>query len=142
MGCCEVRHASRKDLTLLETMIEKRRCQADLVLDLGERYPDPYCLASVHSKLVRDWEVFDNYVASSAPLDPVPAPNRETIRNEHLSAVGEGNHFYNLRNAMYYPPAQVDAMIESMARDELVHIENTCRGMLLSRRERSSESVT
>ena len=117
-------------------MIEKRRCQADLVLDLGKRYGDPYCLASVHSKLVRDREVFDNYVASSAPLDPVPAPDTERIGNEHLSVVGEGTHFYNLRNAIYYPPALVDEMIAAMAGDELVHIENTCRGMLLSRRER------
>lgn len=127
--------ANRNDLTLLGTMIEKRRCQADLVLDLAGRYSDPYCLASVHSKLLRDWEVFDNYVASSAPLDPVPVPDEESIRNEHLSVVGENTHFYNLRNAMYYPPTLVDKLIDSMARDELVSIDSTYRGALLSRCE-------
>lgn len=129
--------ADRKDLALLQAMIEKRRCQADLVLDLGKRYRDPYCLASVHSKLVRDWEAFDNYVMSSAPLDPAPAPDRDRILNEHLSVVGEGTHFYNLRNAMYYPPTLVDELIETLAGDQLVHVENTCRGMLLSRVEKS-----
>src|SRR5262249_13889305 len=36
----------RAELHLVNAMIEKRVCQADFVLDLASRYPDPYCLAS------------------------------------------------------------------------------------------------
>lgn len=123
----------RRDLVLLSTMMQKRVCQADLVLDLAKRYPDPYCLASVHSKLVRDLEAFDNYVESAASLEPVAAPTEDEIRRIHLSFVGEGIHFYDLRDVMYYPAPVVDQMIENFVERGLIQVDITPRGALLSR---------
>lgn len=132
--------AARNDLMLLQTMLEKRMCQADFVLDLAKRYNDPYRLASAHAKLVRDWEVFDSYVASASPLDPVPVSSDTEVREEHLSHIGEGTHFYELRDAMYYPPTVVEQMISDFAKNGLIQVDSTPRGMLLTRCERDHGS--
>jgi hypothetical protein len=125
--------ATRNDLPLLQTMLQRRRCQADFVLDLAQRYSDPYRLASAHAKLVRDWEVFDNYVVSAPPLDPVPVPSEAEVREEHLARIGEGTHFYELRDAMYYPPTLVEQMIDDFIENGLIHADATPRGLLLTR---------
>jgi hypothetical protein len=126
--------ATRSDLGLIDTMVNKRVCQADFALDLGERYPDPYLLASAYAKMLRHWEVFDEYLAGADTLDPVPAPDERAIVDEHLAYIGEGTHFYRLRDAMYYPAPAMEEMIRKMVERELITTEvTTQRGMLLHR---------
>lgn len=133
--------ADRRDLTVLSAMLQKRTCQADFVLELATRYPDPYCLASVHSKLVRDWEAFEDYISSAPPLDPVAVPTEDEIRRAHLAFVGEGTHFYNLRDVMQYPAPLVDEMMEDFVKRGLVQVDLTSRGALLSRYAQPCVSV-
>jgi gamma-glutamyl:cysteine ligase YbdK (ATP-grasp superfamily) len=124
----------RSDLHLVNTMIEKRVCQADFVLDLAKRYPDPLCLASVHAKLARHWDIFEEYLESAPVLDPVPCADEEAIIAEHLAVIGEGTHFYRSRGAMFYPPPLADEIIERMVQQGSIKrevIEN--RGTLLHR---------
>lgn len=124
----------RSDLGLVNQMIEKRYCQADYVLALADRYPDPVILSSVYAKLMRHWDIFDECLSAALTLDPVPAPDEETIVREHLSCVGEGTHFYRSRSAMLYPPAVADEMIERMIDQGLIRRDiSRVRGMTLSR---------
>jgi gamma-glutamyl:cysteine ligase YbdK (ATP-grasp superfamily) len=126
--------ARRADLRLINTMIEKRVCQADFVLDLASRYPDPYCLASVYARLARHWDVFDDYLEAAPVLDPVPAPDEEGILAEHLSLIGEGTHFYRSREVMHYPPPVADEIVERMVQRGTIRREVTeNRGTVLSR---------
>ena len=92
--------ARRSDLTMINAMIEKRVCQADLVLDLAGRYPDPYLLTCAYSKLMRHWTVFDEYVEGARALEPAPPPDAEAILGEHLAVIGEGSHLYRSRDAI------------------------------------------
>jgi hypothetical protein len=124
----------RSDFRVLTEMIEKRVCQADFVLDLASRYPDPYCLASVYAKLARHWDVFEGYLEATPTLDPVPAPDEEGILAEHLSLIGEGTHFYRSREVMHYPPPVADEIVERMVQQGAVRREVTeNRGTVLSR---------
>jgi gamma-glutamyl:cysteine ligase YbdK (ATP-grasp superfamily) len=136
-GCAEALlalGARRSDLALVNAMIERRVCQADFVLDLARRYPDPYLLAAAHAKLARHWTVFDEYAVAARPLDPAPLPDEETILAEHLAVIGEGSHVTRSREAMYYPPPVADALLEEMIERGLVRREVTeNRGIVLSR---------
>lgn len=124
----------RADLGIVTQMIEKRTCQADYVLGLVARYPDPYLLASAYGKMVRHWDVFDEYLSAAPTLDPAPLPDDEAILAEHLAQIGEGTHFYRSREAMHYPPPVADAMIEQLIERGLIQREVTQnRGTLLSR---------
>lgn len=126
--------ARRSDLTLINAMIEKRVCQADLVIELAARYPDPYLLTSAYSKLMRHWTVFDEYVERAPTLEPAPPPDAEAILGEHLAVIGEGSHLYRSRDAMHYPPPAADALLEEMIERGLIRREVTAnRGTLLSR---------
>jgi hypothetical protein len=126
--------ANRSDLALINTMIEKRLCQADFVLDLAERYPDPFLLTSAYSKLARHWTVFDEYVTSAPALDPAPPLNKDAIIAEHLEVIGEGSHVTRPREAMYYPAPAADALLKEMIERGLVRREVTeNRGIVLSR---------
>lgn len=125
---------ARSDLSLINAMLEKRVCQADFVRQLADRYPDDWGFASAHAKLVRHWEVFDEYLQSAAPLEPVPALDKDAILAEHLAFIGEGSHFYCSRDAMHYPPPVADAMIERLIERGAVEREVTARrGILLNR---------
>jgi gamma-glutamyl:cysteine ligase YbdK (ATP-grasp superfamily) len=130
----EVLGVKRSDLVLVHSMIRKRTCQADFVLGLAERYPDPWCLASAYAKLVRHWDVFDQYIDSAPVLEPAPLADENTITAEHLAAIGEGTHFYRTREAMFYPPPVADEMIERMLEQGVIRrdITENC-GILLSR---------
>ncbi|MHC4505998.1 MAG: glutamate-cysteine ligase family protein [Planctomycetota bacterium] len=126
--------AKRKDFRLINTMIRKRVCQADLGLEVASRYPDPYLLTSAYSKLVRHWDIFDEYLGRAKALSPVPAPDEEAILNEHLALVGEGTHFCRLHEAMYYPAPLTEEIIERMIEKGLVAKEVSAeRGLLLHR---------
>ncbi len=126
---------TRSELSLLTTMLDKRVCQADFVLELAERYPDPWCLTSVYAKLIRQWEIFDEYVGAASALEPIPAADEEAILAEHLALIGEGTHFYRSREVMCYPPPVADEMIERMLGQGLIQKEVTeNRGILLSRK--------
>jgi hypothetical protein len=130
----EVLGVRRADLVLIERMIEKRTCQADFVLELSRRYPDPYTLASAHAKLVRHWSVFDEYLETAPALDPVPLVDEAGILAEHLAVIGEGTHFYRSREAMGYPPPVADAILERLVEQGAVRREITeTRGALLTR---------
>jgi len=106
--------ASRRDLVLINRMIEKRTNQADYILDLASRYAEPFELASVMIKTLRHWDAFDNFLDRAPILDPMPAPTRESIRNEHLALIGEGTHFYRSREAMNLPPPAADRIIDEL----------------------------
>jgi gamma-glutamyl:cysteine ligase YbdK (ATP-grasp superfamily) len=124
----------RSALGLIERMLEKRVGQADYMIALAERYPDPYCLASVATKLLRHWDVFDQYLETTPALEPVPLPDEEAILAAHLARIGEETHFYRSREAMYYPPPLADAMIERLVEKGMIRrdvVED--RGVLLSR---------
>ncbi len=126
--------AKRRDLALVRRMIRKRLCQADFALRLGERYADPYLLAGAYAKLVRHWDVFDEYLARAAALEPAPAPDQRAILAAHLGYVGEGTHAYRVREAMYYPAPVADELVERMIGKGLVTREVTAtRGTLLHR---------
>ena len=124
----------RSDLGVVNTMLEKRISQADYVLNLAERYPDPWCLASAYAKLIRHWDVFDEYVASAPALEPVPLIDEATILAEHLAIIGEGTYFYRSREAMFYPAPVADAIIERMLEQGVVRRDVTeNRGVVLTR---------
>ena len=125
--------ARRADLKLINTMIRKRICQADMAIELGERYPDPYLLTSAYSKMVRHWEAFDEYLAGAKALEPAPAPDEKAIMDEHLACIGEGTHFHRLRDVMYYPAPLADRIIDRMVREGMIAREVTTRGTLLHR---------
>jgi hypothetical protein len=127
--------ATRTDLGLIEAMIRKRTCQADYALTLADRYPDPYLLASAYAKLMRHWDVFDEYLLEKAlTLDPLPAPDGQAVADAHLALIGEGTHFYRSREVMSYPPTVADALIDDLvARGDLVREELPHQGMVLSR---------
>lgn len=126
--------ATRADFPLLNLMVEKRICQADLVHTLMERYPDPYLLASAYGKMLRHWEWFDDYLPHAHPLDPQPALCEEEILAEHVKLIGEGTGFYAVREAMSFPPAAADAMLARMVEAGLVTTERLPeRGLVLSR---------
>jgi hypothetical protein len=138
---------TRSDLGLIEAMTRKRTCQADYARTLAERYPDPYLLASAYAKLMRHWDVFDEYLLEKAPtLDPIPAPDVRAVAEAHLSLIGEGTHFYRSREAMSYPPTVADDLIADLiARGELIREELPHQGTILSRpappRLRESDNI-
>jgi gamma-glutamyl:cysteine ligase YbdK (ATP-grasp superfamily) len=124
----------RADLRIIEAMLQKRTCQADFVLKLAERYPDPWLLASAYAKLTRHWEIFEEYLEAAPVLEPVPLPDDEAILAEHLASIGEGTHFYRSREVMNFPPPVADEIIERMLEQGLIRREVTeNRGILLSR---------
>lgn len=130
----QVLGATRADLGLINIMVAKRRCQADYLLTLQDRFPDPYCLASVAGKLLRNWDIIDAYLHSASACDPVPAPDEQAILEAHAEVIGEGTHFYRSREVMYFPPPMADAVIEDMVQQGLVRREVTSdRGTLLYR---------
>jgi gamma-glutamyl:cysteine ligase YbdK (ATP-grasp superfamily) len=128
--------ARRSDLALVETMLAKRTTQADYWRTLGDRYTDPYLLASAWMKLARHWDTFDTYLTERAPtLDPVPAPDDEAILEMHLKQIGEGTHFYRSRETMLYPAPVADAIIEQLVeRGSVTREMSARRGNVLSRR--------
>ena len=117
--------AKRSDLSIISKALEKRTCQADFVMTLFDHYPDPHLLASAYGKLVRHWEMFEEYLENAPTLEPVPMVDKEAVIAEHLSWVGEGTHFYRLRGAMLYPAPATDEIIESMIEQELIRREVT-----------------
>jgi hypothetical protein len=124
----------REDMVLLHTMLRKRTCQADHVLELASRYPDPVCLASAYRKLARHWDVFDQWVDAAPIREPAPRPDEATVLAEHLAAIGEGTHFYRSRETMGYPPPVADALIERLVEQGVLLREVVPdRGILLSR---------
>jgi len=127
---------SRAELALIARMLDKRVCQADWAMTLVERYDDPYLLASAIAKMLRHWDAFDDYLATAAPLDPLPFPDEETILAAHLETIGEGTHFYNTRSAMNFPPPDADAVIAQLERRGAISRElSPERGLTLSRIE-------
>lgn len=127
---------TRSELTVIGAMLKKRCCQADMILELSERYPDPYCLASVYAKLGRHWELFEEYLERAPALNPLPAPDETTIMMAHLAQIGEGTLFYESRESMYFPPPMADEMIERMIDGGYIRREVTERaGVLLHRKE-------
>ena len=118
----------RADLTLINQMLQRRTCQADYVIGLAARYPDPACLTSVYAKLMRHWTVFDEYLETAPTLDPVPLPDDDVILAEHLALIGEDTHFYQSREAMHYPPPVADALIARLIEQGMVSREITESG--------------
>ncbi|MDO8585684.1 MAG: glutamate-cysteine ligase family protein [Armatimonadota bacterium] len=127
----------RSDFGMIDAMLRKRVCQADYLRDLVERYPDPFQLASVCGKLLRQWDIFDEYLDTAPALEPCPALDNETILAEHLDWVGDGTHFYHLRYPMWYSPSLSDELIAQMVERGLISREVTPnRGTLLHRTDR------
>jgi len=120
--------ATRADLALIDAMIRKRTCQADFAIDLGRRYADPYLLTSAYAKMLRHWEVFEEYLAAAPVLEPAPAPDEQAILAEHLACVGEGTSAHHLRGAMRYPAPLTDRLVETMVRRGWVRRELTPQG--------------
>jgi hypothetical protein len=127
--------AKRSDLRLVNAMVAKRTCQADFVVELAGRYPDPVALTSAYSKLVRHWDVFDDYVLERAPaLDPCPAFDDAAVLAEHLAVIGEGTRFYRSRHAMRYPPPVADAILRTLEEQGKIRRDVSLkRGTVLSR---------
>lgn len=124
----------RSELVILNKMIEKRVCQADFALRLADRYADRYCLASAYGKLVRQWDAFETYLETAETLDPIPALSDDDMLAEHLEFIGEGTHYYCLREAISYPAPATNELIERMVAEHLVRREITSNcGTLLYR---------
>ncbi len=118
----------RSDLQLINTMLKKRTTQADHIIGLAKRYPDPYVLGSVMTKVLRHWDAFDGFLETAPTLDPTPAPNRAAILAEHLDGIGEGSHVYRSREAMNLPPPAADAIVEELVREGRIKVELTRDG--------------
>ena len=128
---------SRRDLVLINRMIEKRTCQADYVLELASRYTEPYELSSVLIKTLRHWDVFDNFLERAPALEPVAAPDRRAILDEHLANFGEGTHFYRSRDVMRLPSPAADRLVEELVDEGSLRIERSRDGgKLLTRTSR------
>lgn len=126
--------AKRSDLGVVNEMVNKRICQADLEMSVMDRYPDQYALASAYGKLIRQWDVFEEYLKSAEALDPVPALDEEAVIAEHLSHVGEGSYCYCLWEAMYYPNTITHKIMEQMIDRQLIRREiDPDSGILLHR---------
>ncbi|MHC4563348.1 MAG: glutamate-cysteine ligase family protein [Planctomycetota bacterium] len=126
--------ATRRDLCLINEMIRKRICQADLGIDIGQRYDNPHLLASAYAKVVRHWEAFDEFLAAAQPLEPAPPPDENVILEAHLGNIGEGTFRSRVHYTMYYPAAMTDEIIDTMVSRGLVRKEvTTTRGTLLHR---------
>ena len=119
-GALEALGARRTDLSLLENMIRKRICQADFVIDLISRYPDPHCFNSVYAKLIRNWEVLDEYIEEAPKLDPIKLPDQDAIVAEHLANVGEMTHSYSMWDAMFYPPTVTSEVIRQLEKRGMI----------------------
>ena len=127
---------TRGDLTVIEAMLKKRVCQADMTIELAERYRDPYCLASVYAKLGRHWELFEEYLQRAPVLEPLPAPDEAMIMAELLAQIGEGTQYYASREGMYFPPPMADAMVERLIAGGYIRREISERGgVMLHRNE-------
>ena len=117
--------ASRSDLATIDCMTRKRICQADFVRHYAERYPDPIAFASVYGKLLRGWDVVDEYLEGARPLDPVPPVSDEEILAEHAGVIGEGTHFYKTRHVMWYPPVVADEIVRELIERRRISIRST-----------------
>jgi gamma-glutamyl:cysteine ligase YbdK (ATP-grasp superfamily) len=126
--------ASRADLPTIDRMLRKRTCQADYLISLADRYPEPWQLGSAMTKSLRHWDAFDRYLEAAPALEPVAAPDRSAILAEHLAVVGEGTHFYNTRAAMHLPPPAADAILQELVADGRIALDtNRDGGMVLHR---------
>jgi|GEM_PF-939429 len=136
-GCAEELRAlgiSRAGLPIVNAMAQKRVCQADMVIPLAERYPDPYLLAGAYGKMLRHWEWFEEFLDGSPPLEPLPMLSNEDILTEHLKLIGEGTHLYGTREAMNFPPPAADAARAKLASAGRITEEFSLeRGLTLSR---------
>lgn len=126
--------ASRARLPIINRMVQKRICQADMVIPLAERYPDPYLLACAYGKMLRHWEWFEEFLEGARALEPAPMLSDEEILAEHLKLIGEGTHLYATREAMSFPPPAADAARAKLLEAGLIAEEFTLeRGLTLSR---------
>jgi gamma-glutamyl:cysteine ligase YbdK (ATP-grasp superfamily) len=127
--------AQRGDLKLIDKMLRKRFGQADFAIQLMNRYPDPYNLATAQGNLLRHWAAFDEYLAKAPRLEPRPHPGREGILQEHLRLIGQGTHYNRPRAAMFYPPTLSEEIVEELVASGSIERELTAhRGTLLHRR--------
>lgn len=129
---------SRHDLGIIEQMVQKRICQADLALDIARRYDEPYCLLAAYAKRLRDWNAFEEYLASAPVLEPAPALTRADVLDEHESQIGSGTHFYVSRFAMSYPGPQADAVISELVESRRIVREVTPDGGIILSRSTSA----
>jgi len=126
--------ASRARLPLINEMVRKRVCQADMVIPLARRYPDPYLLANAYGKMLRHWEWFEEFLESASALEPRPMPSDGEILAEHLKLIGEGTHLYQTRETMSFPPPAADAVRAQLTTAGQVAEEFILeRGLTLSR---------
>ncbi|MHB0935286.1 MAG: hypothetical protein ACYDCO_07255 [Armatimonadota bacterium] len=129
--------ASRAHLPIVNGMVHKRICQADMVVPLARRHPDPYLLANAYGKMLRHWEWFEEFLEGAAPLEPRPMVSDGEILAEHLKLIGEGTHLYQTRETMSFPPPAADAVRAQLIAAGQVAEEFTLeRGLTLSRVER------
>jgi len=126
--------ASRAGLPIINAMVRKRVCQADMVIPLATRYPDPYRLACAYGKMLRHWEWFEEFLDAARPLEPRPMLGDDDILAEHLKLIGEGTHLYATRDAMSFPPPSADAVRAQLVASSLIAEDFTLeRGLTLSR---------
>lgn len=126
--------ATRQDLSITGKMIEKRLCQADSLMWMADRYPDPIQLAVAQVKLLRGFDYFDDYAVNARPLEPVAAPTQEEIEDAHISVIGDRTHFAQSTDVMSYPPPVTEAMIDRMVACGRLERELSEHGNFLSRR--------
>lgn len=126
--------ATISDLGLINAMITKRTCQADMFMELGSRYPELYQYNSVYSKIARHWEAFDQYLESASPKEAVVAVNEETVLEEHLALVGEDTHFYRLRDVMHLSGPDTEEVIQRLIANGMIdRVVTSSRGPRLNR---------
>lgn len=114
-------------------MLRKRTCQADLFRSMHDAYPEPMALSSAYTKLVRHWDAFDRYLETCPQLEPVPAPDEETVLQEHLQRVGESTHEYALRDVMQFTGPVTARIIDELVTRGCISREVTRQGAVLHR---------
>jgi hypothetical protein len=129
-----VLETQRDEFSVINAMLQKRVCQADFVMQLAERYPEDHALTSAYSKMVRHWNVFEEYLEKATPLEPIGAPDDDAIQQAHLDEIGEGTHFYRSREVLFYPPPVADELVEKLIEKGVLAREiSSRRGTVLHR---------
>ncbi len=114
--------ASKKDLSVIDTMLKKRQTQADFVIALAEGDPDPHrLLRTIATIYDRDHDAFKSYLGI-APALPVVEP--VSMDDFLLSKITKDVPAFEVAVLTPLSPYDFDALIERLRRQGRVRVED------------------